>query len=175
MKQLITNSTLLELEIILAIFSVSNRTIFELLCRPYSAYKSESILNIAQISDIFIPLFQHWAFILFLWVGTHHSSYFILWLLNFFRSQMAYKQVLSVTVSVRERRWKFLQVSEMVWRLSSNAWTHKSLFFAEKLSLAVTSSAGSWFQHFEYNLPRQWLNTKGLSFPDLTEEITGKI
>lgn len=54
MKQLTTNSTVLEVEIILAIFSVHNRT--KLFCRPYLAYKR--IYNLAQSSDI-ILFFQH--------------------------------------------------------------------------------------------------------------------
>lgn len=122
-----------EVEIILPISSVGNRIIFELSCRPYSAYKSERIHNLAQTSGIFILLLQGWAFFLFLWAGTHHHSYFILWLLNLFWSQMAYKLVLSVTVSMHEHRGKFLWVSETVWRFCSNVWNHKSVFFVEKL------------------------------------------
>lgn len=65
MKQLTTNSMLLEVRIFLPIFSVSNRTMFELLCRPCSAYKNERIHNLAQTSEIIsLPILSLYPFLM---------------------------------------------------------------------------------------------------------------
>lgn len=108
----IEDRTLLELEIILSIF--------HLLKKLFTLY---IYINIFQTSSSqqssnmnLYPLLM----------SRNTSSYFILWLLYLQSTNGFSIGLVCNCEGVCECRWKFLQVSKTVWRLSSNTWTHKS-------------------------------------------------
>lgn len=146
-----TNSTLLELAIILGIFHLlTNYLHFYIcvcvwMCVCICIFQTSSAQQSSN-SECLSSSYEEEHILLYHIMAIKFSG--CKWLFN--RS--------CLRVRVHECRWKFLQVSKTVWTLSSNTWTHKNMVFAN-ISLCNYFS-WNWFQHYGYNLHSQGFNSE---------------
>lgn len=141
-----TNSTLLDLAIILGIFHLLTNYLHFYICVCVCVYVYVYFRHL-QLSSL--PTVNVYPLLM----RKNTRFYIILWLLNFqgtngFSTGLVCE---CVCMNAGENFCKSV-------RLSSNTWTHKNMFFAN-ISLCDYFS-WNWFQHYGYSLHNQGFNSE---------------